>query len=78
MTINVNLSSGKWTALLKGVVGAAIGGALAYVSGHQADYGAAAGAIVLALEAAEGVLSFGTSTPVVPVVPVPPAEHPVA
>lgn len=66
MTINVNLSSGKWTGLLKAVLGAAAGGGIAYVSGHQADFGALAGVIVLALEAAEGVFNFGSqSTPVV-------------
>lgn len=75
MTINVNLSSSKWTALLKAAAGAGIAAALAYVTGHTTEYGAYAGVIVLALEAAEGVLSFGTSPPAdkqpaVPQVPV--------
>ena len=63
MTINVNLSSAKWTALLKAVAGGAAGAGLAYVTGHQADFGALGGAIVLALEAAEAVFSFGTGAP---------------
>lgn len=63
MTINVNLSSSKWTSLLKAVLGAAAGAGVAYVSGHSADYGSLAGVIVLVLEAAEGVFSFGTSSP---------------
>lgn len=73
MTINVNLSSAKWTGLLKAVLGAAAGAGIAYVSGHSADYGSLAGVIVLALEAAEGVFSFGANGNGVTVEPQKPA-----
>lgn len=62
MKVNITLSNGKWTALAKGVAGAAAGAALAYVTGHSSEFvGAGGGGIVLLLEGLEAVLNFGTA-----------------